>query len=77
MRLLKQTPKHTLKSLQEIQKDHINYPSAICNHADLEIDPLDREKTVNAMVIDLTSRAMHIAWGNPCVNTYHTYYLNA
>lgn len=77
IRLLKQTPKHTLKSLQDIQRDHINFPSAICNHVDLETDPLDREKTVNAMVIDLTSRAMHIAWGNPCVNTYHTYYLNA
>jgi isopenicillin-N N-acyltransferase like protein len=77
IRLLKQTRKHTLKSLQEIQRDHINFPSAICNHADLEIDPFDREKTINAMVIDLTSRAMHIAWGNPCVNAYHTYYLNA
>jgi isopenicillin-N N-acyltransferase-like protein len=77
IRLLKQTRKHTLKSLQEIQRDHINFPSAICNHADLEIDPFDREKTINAMVIDLTSRAMHIAWGNPCMNSYHTYYLNA
>jgi isopenicillin-N N-acyltransferase-like protein len=77
VRLLKQTRRHTLKTLQEIQRDHINFPSAICNHADLEIDPFDREKTINAMVIDLTSRAMHIAWGNPCVNGYHTYYLNA
>jgi isopenicillin-N N-acyltransferase-like protein len=77
IRLLKQTRKHTLKSLQEIQRDHINFPSAICNHADLEIDPFDREKTINAMVIDLTSRAMHIAWGNSCMNSYHTYYLNA
>jgi isopenicillin-N N-acyltransferase-like protein len=76
-RLLKQTQKHTVKSLQEIQRDHINFPSGICNHADLEIDPLDREKTINAMVIDLTSRAMHIAWGNPCKNAYHTYYLDA
>jgi isopenicillin-N N-acyltransferase-like protein len=77
VRLLKQAPQHTLKSLQEIQRDHINFPSAICNHADLEIDPFDREKTINAMVIDLTSRAMHIAWGNPCENAYHTFYLNA
>lgn len=77
VRLLKQTQKHSVRSLQEIQRDHINFPSAICNHADLEIDPFDREKTINAMVIDLTSRAMHIAWGNPCKNAYHTYYLNA
>jgi hypothetical protein len=29
------------------------------------------------MVIDLTNRALHIAWGNPCVNPYHTFYLDA
>lgn len=77
LRLIKQVQKHTVKSLQDIQRDHTNFPSAICNHADLEIDPLDREKTINAMVIDLNVRAMHIAWGNPCANSYHTYYLNA
>jgi isopenicillin-N N-acyltransferase-like protein len=77
IRLLHQTSKHTLKTLQEIQRDHINFPSAICNHADLDIDPFDREKTINAMVMDLTSRAMHIAWGNPCANAYHVFYLNA
>ena len=76
-RLLGKTEQHTLKSLQMIQRDHINYPNSICNHAEEDMDPLDREKTVNAMVIDLTSRVMHIAWGNPCVNPYHTYYLDA
>ena len=77
IRLLRAIQMHSVKTIQEIQRDHINFPSAICNHADLEIDPFDREKTINAMVIDLTSRAMHIAWGNPCKNSYHTYYLNA
>jgi hypothetical protein len=38
---------------------------------------MDREKTINALVIDLTARAMHLAWGNPCENQYHTYYLDA
>jgi hypothetical protein len=28
-------------------------------------------------VMDLTARAMHVAWGNPCENPYHTYYLDA
>lgn len=76
-RLLRTSNKHTIKSIQEIQRDHINFPNSICNHAEDDMDPLDREKTVNSMVIDLTSRAMHIAWGNPCANPYHTYYLNA
>ena len=37
--------------------------------------PLDRQKTINALVIDLTAKAMHFVWGNPCSNNYHIYYL--
>ena len=77
LRLLKSTPLHSVKSLQAIQRDHINFPNSICNHAAAEQKPLDREKTINALVIDLTSRVMHLAWGNPCENQYHTYYLEA
>ncbi len=76
-RLIRQNEKHTIKSLQAIQKDHVNIPNSICNHNIEGLDPLDREKTINALVIDLTSREMHIAWGNPCQNMYHTYHLNA
>ncbi|MDP1715629.1 MAG: C45 family peptidase [Anaerolineales bacterium] len=76
-RLIRQNDKHSIKSLQAIQKDHVNIPNSICNHNIEGLDPLDREKTINALVIDLTSREMHIAWGNPCQNTYHTYHLNA
>jgi isopenicillin-N N-acyltransferase-like protein len=75
LRLLKRTDQHTVKSLQAILRDHINYPSSICNHTDEESDPLDREKTINSMIMDLEARAMHLAWGNPCVNSYHTYHL--
>jgi len=75
-RLLRQNSKHTIKTLLAIQKDHVNLPNSICNHNIAGIDPLDREKTINALVIDLTAREMHIAWGNPCQNTYHTYHLN-
>ncbi len=75
LRLLLSTSKHTIKTLQAIQRDHINYPNSICNHAVHDLDPLDREKTINALVIDLTAKAMHIAWGNPCANSYHTFHL--
>jgi hypothetical protein len=76
-RLLKQVPKHSIKTLQAILKDHVNFSNSICNHAiDLD-DPLDREKTINSMVLDLTARELHIAWGNPCENPYHTYHLDA
>ena len=76
-RLLRESNQHTIKTIQTIQRDHINYPNSICNHAEDDMDPLDREKTVNSMVMDLTAHAMHIAWGNPCANAYHTYYLDA
>jgi isopenicillin-N N-acyltransferase like protein len=75
-RLLRQNSTHTIKTLQSIQKDHVNLPNSICNHNIAGIDPLDRESTISAMVIDLTAREMHIAWGNPCQNSYHTYHLD-
>lgn len=74
-RLLRQSSEHTIKSLQAIQKDHVNLPNSICNHNIERTDPLDRESTICALVIDLTAREMHIAWGNPCQNSYHTYHL--
>ncbi len=75
-RLLREGANHTIKSLQAIQKDHVNLPNSICNHNISGTDPLDREKTINALVIDVTAREMHICWGNPCQNAYHTYHLN-
>jgi isopenicillin-N N-acyltransferase like protein len=75
LRMLKRTQRHTLKTLQAIQRDHTNYPNSICNHSTEDIDPLEREKTVNALIIDLTAKAMHFAWGNPCNSQYHTFYL--
>lgn len=76
-RLVRRVEAHTIKTLQAIQRDHVNFSNSICNHAMDVNNPLDREKTVNAMVIDLTAREMHIAWGNPCENPYHTYHLDA
>lgn len=73
-RLLLEDTKHTMKSLQMIQKDHVNHPDSICNHDD-DSGLQDRQKTINSMVMDLTTRTIHVAWGNPCINVYHTYYL--
>jgi len=75
LRLLKETPLHTLKSLQAIQKDHVNYPDSICNHR-TEGAPLTREKTISALLMDLTNRQMHISWGNPCESAYWTFQLD-
>lgn len=75
LRLLRQTQKHSIDSLQTILKDHVNHPNSVCNH-DTAGDPLDREKTICSMVMDLTERKLHAAWGNPCENEYHIYQPN-
>jgi len=74
--MIKQTQLHTVESLQRIQRDHINYPDSICNHVNVEDDPLDREKTITSLLIDLTAREIRATWGNPCCNVFTTYQLN-
>jgi isopenicillin-N N-acyltransferase-like protein len=73
-RLLTTNPKHTIKSLQVIQQDHVNFPDSICNHDDMSL-VTDRQKTINALILDVTTRSIYLAWGNPCVNHYQTYFL--
>ena len=75
-RLLNQTELHTIRSLQAIQKDHVNEPDSICNHA-TDGDPLDREKTITALTIDLTNRQLRACWGNPCKGVFSSYELDA
>ncbi|MHC1784368.1 MAG: C45 family autoproteolytic acyltransferase/hydrolase [Anaerolineaceae bacterium] len=76
IRLLQQTTLHSIETLQVILKDHVNYPNSICNHAIEDLDPLDREKTITSLVMDLTTRQMHVAWGNPCQNSYATFQMD-
>jgi hypothetical protein len=63
-----------MRTLQAIQKDHINFPDSICNHA-TDGDPLDREKTITALTIDLTNRRLCASWGNPCQESFTTFQL--
>ena len=70
LRLLKQNKKHTIKTLQTILQDHVNYPDSICNHSIFDLDPMDREKTIISMIMDITTHQLIIAWGNPCKNSY-------
>ena len=57
--------------------DHVNYPYSICAHTVVEDSPLDRQKTIASIVMDLTAMEMHVCWGNPCESVYHTYRLEA
>ena len=74
-RLLGLTECHDLDSLKSIQRDHVNFQDSICNHAVNEPLLLDREKTITAMLMDLTERRLYATWGNPCENEYYEYQL--
>jgi isopenicillin-N N-acyltransferase like protein len=76
LRLIKNIPKHSLDTLKVIQRDHINYQDSICNHAVDDSRPLDREQTITALIIDLTTRTMYATWGNPCDNEYAQFELD-
>ena len=73
LRLLKQNNRHTISSLQNILRDHINNPDGICNHDFSNSQPMDREKTIVSLIMDLTERKMYAAWGNPCEHDYEVY----
>lgn len=74
-RLLRSAEKVDLTLLQHIQRDHLNFPNSICNHSTQGETPLEREKTICALIMDLTAKVLHLAWGNPCSNRYFTYSL--
>lgn len=74
-RLLRATPDHTVESIQNIMRDHVNHPNSICSHTDPEDDPMDRQKTIASLVMDLTDQTMYACWGSPCEGTYHAYHL--
>lgn len=77
-RLLRsQRGKISLKSIQSILADHVNFPQSICNHVETSDLPLERQQTIASLIMDLTSNVMHVAWGTPCRSKYHTYRLEA
>jgi len=74
-RLLTHARLHTVESLKAVLSDHVNHPYSICSHTEPDDNPLDRQKTIASLIMDLTALEMHVCWGNPCTGTYHTYAL--
>jgi isopenicillin-N N-acyltransferase-like protein len=77
MRLLRRSQNHDRHSLQEILRDHVNSPHSICAHEAADEKPLDRQKTICSLIIDLIEKRMYVAWGTPCQNEYYPYGLKA
>lgn len=61
--------------LTSILADHAGEPRSICCHAQDEPSPLDQQRTIASLVMDLTHQRMYAAWGNPCQATFSDYSL--
>jgi isopenicillin-N N-acyltransferase-like protein len=77
LRLLRRSHRHNPDSLKEILRDHVNHPNSICSHEVIDENPLDQQRTVCSLIIDLNEKQMHASWGVPCQNEYFTYSLKA
>jgi isopenicillin-N N-acyltransferase-like protein len=74
-RLLHAAEWHNVSTFKAILSDHVNYPHGICDHVVPDDPPLDRQKTICTLIMDLTTLEMHACRGNPCENEFCTYQL--
>ncbi|MCA9950499.1 MAG: hypothetical protein KDE48_12690 [Anaerolineales bacterium] len=56
----------TPKTLANILADHHNYPSALCCHSSANLHPAEQYATIASVIMDLNTRKMCLAQGNPC-----------
>jgi len=60
----------TLDTFRALLADHAGYPSGLCCHPDPRVDPYDQGATVASVLMDLGTRRMYLAAGNPCSAPY-------
>jgi len=63
----------TVEGLQDILRDHVNYPNSVCGHQDLKEPPHERQMTIVSLVMDLSEQVIWAAPGPPCENQYAAY----
>ena len=64
-----QTPA-ALGDFRALLADHADYPHSICSHPDPDDHPLEQGATIASVLMDLTSRRLWLALGNPCQTPY-------
>ena len=62
----------SIETFQTALADHANYPSGVCCHPDTRDGPLDQGATVASVLMDLDTRRMWLADGQPCSHPYRT-----
>jgi isopenicillin-N N-acyltransferase like protein len=63
-------PKLSLDAFRALLGDHANYPSGVCCHPDVRMEPHDRGATVASVLMDLDARRIWVADGHPCTAPY-------
>ena len=62
--------------IMEILRDHVEYPSGICRHEDVNQPEGKRMGTVFSMIVNLTQGNIYYCKGNPCEMDYKIYTLS-
>jgi isopenicillin-N N-acyltransferase-like protein len=71
-KMMDRAGKITVEDFKEVFRDHVNYPSSICRHPDERDPEAEHFQTVASIIMNLTTREVHIAAGPPCRNEYQT-----
>ena len=69
-RLLAARTARTLDDFGVLLADHADYPHSICAHPDPAAHPCEQTATIVSVLLDLTSRHICLAAGNPCQAPY-------
>ena len=68
--LRKDIGKLDIKNYQAAFADHFGTPNSICRHPDLNQPEAKRTMTNASFIIDLGTKTMHVADGQPCQNEF-------
>jgi isopenicillin-N N-acyltransferase-like protein len=67
----------TLEVMQQVLKNHVNYPDAICRHAETDPRPVGKRgnifETVFSIVTNISDGVMYVADGVPCKTEFVAY----
>lgn len=65
-----------MDTLENLTRDHTNYPRSICAHGFEGEDEKTAFHTTAAMIMDLNAGSIRVCNGNPCETTYNTIILH-
>jgi isopenicillin-N N-acyltransferase-like protein len=69
--------KTSVHAIEEMLKDHFNYPNSICCHPDPNYKVDYQSETLASIIFDLNEKSVTLAVGPPCSNKYETLRFNS